>query len=93
MFYPRPGRHFIESIIGPIEPLLDVDHLVAELVQVPLQHVEIVAVFGFFNVAVVRVQDPHDQICSLFFHGRDEAGNLKSPANLRIKIGLENAAD
>ena len=88
MFYPRPGRHFIESIIGPIEPLLDVDHLVAELVQVPLQ-----LVFGFFNVAVVRVQDPHDQICSLFFHGRDEAGNLKSPANLRIKIGLENAAD
>ena len=88
MFYPRPGRHFIESIIGPIEPLLDVDHLVAELVQVPLQ-----LVFGFFNVAVVRVQDPHDQICSLFFHGGDEAGNLKSPANLRIKIGLENAAD
>ena len=88
MFYPRPGRHFIESIIGPIEPLLDVDHLVAELAHVPLQ-----LVFGFFNVAVVRVQDPHDQICSLFFHGRDEAGNLKSPANLRIKIGLENAAD
>ena len=88
MFYPRPGRHFIESIIGPIEPLLDVDHLVAELAHVPLQ-----LVFRFVNVAVVRVQDPHDQICSLFFHGRDEAGNLKSPANLRIKIGLENAAD
>ena len=69
--YLWPGCHFIQSVICAIESLLDVDDLVAELAHVPLQLDQIAVVDGAVCVDVVpvRVQDPHDQVCPLFFHG------------------------